>query len=319
MEIIRILKESNPKRALVFGIGGGGDIVATIPTANLLRDFGFEVFHGSIVWDRLVIDPKPGPRSIEELENIEIFNEVIAIANENTKTYYGVIPTVARAAKFFGEVVALDITKGAKKLSKGIAEFADDSGISLIFGIDSGGDAIAIGYESGVKSPLADSLSVAALSDLNAIVGVFGFGSDGELKIEELLLNMSELIKRGSFLGCSSMSKRDYEQMIEITKFVVTEASKIPIMAYEGEFGIKKIRKSRTVLISPLSTLTFYFDSRGVFEINDAAKIVRDARDIEEANKLLNKSGILTELDYERAVSSSGDRYVCEDKGSGCS
>ncbi len=302
MEIIRILKNCEQRKALVFGIGGGGDIVATIPTANFLRCFGFDVLHGSIVWDRLVVDPKPGPRSIEELENVEVFNDVIAIANENTRTYYGAIPTVARASKFFGRVIALDITKGAKKLSKGLKEFAEENEISLIVGIDSGGDAIAIGYESGVESPLADAMSIAALSDLNAIIGVFGFGSDGELKVEELLLNMSELLKRKCFLGCASMSEKDYNEMVEITKFVVTEASKIPIIAYEGEFGIKKIRESRTVIVSPLSTLTFYFTSKGVFEINKAAKIVKDAGNIEEANSLLNKSGILTELDYERAV-----------------
>ncbi len=304
MNLVKIFKQCNPKKALVFGIGGGGDIVGTVPTSNFLKSFDFEVLHGSIVWDRLVIDPKPGPRSLDELENIEVFNDVIGFANKDTRTYYGVIPTVARAAKHFGKVLALDITKGSEKLSKGLKEFICDEKISLVVGIDGGGDAIAVGYESGVKSPLADSICVAALSDIEgSIIGVFGFGSDGELRFEELLLNISKLMKSKSFLGTIAMGDKDYKEMTKLTQDVYTEASKIPIMAYEGEFGIKKIRESRTVLITPLSVLTFYFNSNGVFEINRAAKLVKNAKDIEDANKALNEAGILTELDFERAVS----------------
>jgi hypothetical protein len=150
---------------------------------------------------------------------------------------------------------------------------------------------------------------VAALSEIKgSIIGVFGFGSDGELRLEELMLNISELLKLKAFLGITAMNEEDYELMSEITKEVVTEASRIPLMAYEGEFGIKKIRTSRTVLITPLSILTLFFDTKGVFEINKAAKIVKEAKNIDEANELLNRAGILTELDYERAVSQSLDR-----------
>jgi hypothetical protein len=309
MEILKLLKKAENKKALVFGIGGGGDIVSTVPTANFLKGFGFEVLHGSIVWDRIVVDPKPGPRSLEELQNIEIYNDVIAFASEKTVTAYGVKPTVARAAKYLGNVVAVDITKGVGRLSKGILEFVEDNGVSIIIGLDGGGDAISIGYESGIKSPLADSICVAALSEIKgSIIGVFGFGSDGELRLEELMLNISELLKLKAFLGITAMNEEDYELMSEITKEVVTEASRIPLMAYEGEFGIKKIRTSRTVLITPLSILTLFFDTKGVFEINKAAKIVKEAKNIDEANELLNRAGILTELDYERAVSQSLDR-----------
>jgi len=301
MEILKVLKGC--EKALIFGIGGGGDIVSTIPVANFFRHFGIEVIHGSIAWDRIILDPKPGPRSLDELENAEIINEVIAMAFPNTRTKYGVVPNVARAARHFGRVVALDITKGAKKLARGIRKFAAEEGISLVVGVDAGGDAISVGFESGVKSPLADATCVAALKNVGGIVAVFGFGSDGELKFEELMLNISEIIKLGGFLGCSAMARDDYEEMKEITRDVVTEASSIPLMAYEGEFGVKKIRKSRTVVITPLCTLTFYFTAESVFEINQAAKIIENAESVEEANRLLNRAGILTELDYERAVS----------------
>lgn len=304
MELIRVIKQGKVKRALLFGMGGGGDIVGTVPTASFLKEFGLEVYHGSIVWDRIVVDPKPGPRAIEELENVEVINSTVAIANKNTRTNYGVKPTVARAAKVFGDVVALDITKGVNKLVDGIVDFAEKYEVDLIVGMDSGGDALCMGFESGIKSPLADSISVATLSKLeNSIVGVFGFGSDGELRIEELLHNISILMKNKGFFGCVAFGEEEYNQMIKLTKEVVTEASMLPLKAYEGRLGLEKMRDGRTVIISPLSILTFYFDSKKVLELNSLAKEVVNADDIDKANEKLNKLGIFTELDYERAVS----------------
>ncbi len=249
MEIIEILKSLEPKKALAFGIGGGGDIVSTIPVANFLGHFGFETLHGSVVWDRIIVDPKPGPRALEELVNIERVNETVGIANEGTRTVDGITPNIAKAAKHFGRVVALDLTKNADKLAEGIRDFAEKEDISLIVGVDAGGDAISVGFESGVRSPLADAICVAALKKIGGIVAVTGFGSDGELRIEELLLNISQIIKKGGFLGCSSMSRMDYEMMKNIVKDVTTEASMIPLLAFEGEMGLKKLRKGEVLLL----------------------------------------------------------------------
>jgi len=303
MEIIDLLNSFSSRKALVFGIGGGGDIVSTLPVAGFLDHFGFEVYHGSIVWDRIVLDPKPGPRSLEELEGIEVINDTVGIANENTKTSDGVVPNIARASKHLGKIVALDITKGVERLAKGIGDFAEKEEIGIIIGVDAGGDAISVGFESGVRSPLADAISVAALKRIDGLIAVTGFGSDGELRVEELLLNISQIIADGGFLGCTSMSRKDYSRMKEVVKDVTTEASMLPLLAYEGYFGIKKLRKGRTAIITPLSTLIFYFKAKSVFEINEAAKIVEKASDFEEANALLNREGILTEYDFERAVS----------------
>ncbi|MEM0350683.1 MAG: DUF1152 domain-containing protein [Archaeoglobaceae archaeon] len=303
MELLEILKKCKNKRALVFGMGGGGDVLSTIPVANFLKYFDFEVIHGGVIWDRLVVDPKPGPRSLEELLNIERISETLAFIKEDTRTSYNVRPNLSRAAKSLGKVLGLDITKGVKELSDDLRDFKEAWKIDLIIGVDAGGDAIAVGYESGVKSPLADAISVAVLGVLDEIVAVSGLGSDGELKFEEILLNISELYKNKGFLGCTSLSERDYLQMQLMSNEVVTEASKVPILAYCGEFGLKKIRKGRTVLITPLSALIFYFKAKNVMELNECAKLVLNAKDLEEANKILNKNGIMTELDYERLVS----------------
>lgn len=303
MELIRLLKSCEKKKALVFGIGGGGDIVSTIPVANFLKLFDFEVIHGGVMWDRLILDPKPGPRSVEDLLNAEKFAETIAIISEETRTFDGIKPNLARSARFFGRVVGLDITKGVRRLRRDLEKFIETEHIGLLIGVDAGGDAISVGYESGVRSPLADAMSVALLSELDGLVAVTGFGSDGELKLEEIMLNVSEIMRINGFLGCSSLSGEDCAEMERICKEVVTEASKIPILAYRGELGLKKIRKGRTVLITPISALVLYFRAKAVMEVNESARLVLNAEDIESANRILNKNGIITELDYERAIS----------------
>ncbi|AGK61863.1 Uncharacterized protein conserved in archaea [Archaeoglobus sulfaticallidus PM70-1] len=302
MNLFRLLKSFDTRKAVVFGMGGGGDIVATVPTANLMREFGFEVLHGTIVWDRYIIDPEPGPRAIEDLENVEIVNDTIAIASEKTRIGE-IIPTVARAGRCLGKVVALDITKGPKRLAEGLKAFMDENNIAIAVGIDSGGDVLASGFESGVRSPLADAISLATLSLIeNSFIGFFGFGSDGELRIEELLMKVSSLIKENMFLGSVSMSDEDYREMMELTKNVVTEASSIPLRAYEGELGVLRVRAERSVPVSPLSIMTFYFKTEGVFKMNKLAKTVLDVESIDVARKRLNEMGIFTEMDFEYLV-----------------
>ena len=45
------------KKAILIGIGGGGDIVGTLPTARLLELFNIEYILGGLPWERSVIDP----------------------------------------------------------------------------------------------------------------------------------------------------------------------------------------------------------------------------------------------------------------------
>ena len=54
-----LVKESS--YALVLGIGGGGDVVGTLPTSRYLRWLGIRTLVGGLTWERWVNDPEPGP------------------------------------------------------------------------------------------------------------------------------------------------------------------------------------------------------------------------------------------------------------------
>ena len=46
--------------ALVLGIGGGGDVIGTIPTARYLRWLGLRTLVGGLTWERYVDRPGAG-------------------------------------------------------------------------------------------------------------------------------------------------------------------------------------------------------------------------------------------------------------------
>lgn len=299
------------RRAAVIGIGGGGDVLGTIPTRNSLVRSGFSTLIGSVVWERFVVDPRPGPRSLDELENVEeVLAETVCLAGDRTKIKGGVVPQACRLSAKLGEkVLLMDLTKGARGLANGIRAMAERLGIGLIVGIDVGGDVLATGKEEGLKSPLCDSLTLAALvgSGVRCIVGILGLGCDGELKPHELESRLSEMASMGALLGAVGMTQDDVKLMEVLSLDLDTEASKLAIMAAKGLTGSVPIREgTRTAYVSIFSSITFFLDARTLYQSSELAKAVANSGSIEEANEAMHALGIETELDFERDVERLG-------------
>lgn len=312
------------RKVAVVGIGGGGDVLGTIPTRNSLKRSGFDVMIGSVVWERFIVDPKPGPRSLDELDEVEeILSETVCLAGSRTRIKGGIVPQVCRlSAKLNEKVLLLDLTKGAKGLASGIRKMADRLDISFIVGIDVGGDVLATGKEEGLKSPLCDSLMLAALvnSGVKNIVGIVGLGCDGELKQQELELRLSEIASMGGLLGALGMTQGDVKLMEFLSEGLNTEASKLAIMAAKGVRGDVPIREgTRTAYVSIFSSITFFLDAQILYEASELAKAVANSESIDEANESMRSLGIETELDFERAVERLGVMsyrdYVLRTKG----
>ena len=69
-----------------------------------------------------------------------------------------------------------------------------------------------------------------------------------------------------------------------------------------SETGQSTIRQGRrTVELSPVGALTFYFDvAKAIWSAARLAATVVDAESLDHANELLHELGVRTELDYER-------------------
>src|SRR5947209_20119882 len=56
------------RRPLVIGMGGGGDVVGALATAEATRLYDeAQPLIGGLTWERRPIDPVPGPRRTDEI------------------------------------------------------------------------------------------------------------------------------------------------------------------------------------------------------------------------------------------------------------
>ena len=305
---MKSLKEiiEGSRKALVIGIGGGGDIVGTVPTADLLGIFGVESVLGGLSWERSVIDPVPGPRTFDEVRNARKLNDVVWFANKDTVTSNGVRFAESGVAEVLGEeTLLIDINYGPAAVAEGILHAAEELGADLIVGVDVGGDLLALGGEPGLMSPLADSIMTAAFARIErrmpAVMGLFGFGSDGELTREELERSMSVLAREGGLLGAWGITSEALALLEKLIAVVPTEASRAPALYAKGEFPETAIRSgTRQVSLSMSSTVTFYFLPGVLYEkLSVISRAVTDAESLLQANECLHRLGIRTEYDLE--------------------
>lgn len=298
------------RRPLVIGMGGGGDVVGALATAEACRLYQHaEPVLGGVTWERRVIDPQPGPRSLDEIEGGERLSPCVLAADADTHAD-GVVFAEAHMSRFLGEPVLLvDPHPGPAAIAAGLAEAADAVGADLIVLVDVGGDALAHGTEPGLASPLCDSLLLAGAARLQAsgrdvVAGIFGVACDGELTVDEVMERVTEVAMAGGLAGMRYLSEPVAERMEGAVNEVPTEASAMAIRCFRGETGTATIRRGqRTVPLSPLGAVTIYLDPETT--VSSAARLahaVMDTGSLEDANSALNALGVRTELDLERGA-----------------
>ncbi|MET0972273.1 MAG: DUF1152 domain-containing protein [Thermoleophilaceae bacterium] len=298
---------SHSRRPLVLGIGGGGDVVGALATAEVCRAHGARPVLGGVTWERRPIDPTPGPRAEAEIEGARRLAPGVLAATGSTRVREsGVVFAESRMAELLGEeTVLVDATLGPASIADGIAAAAAELDADLVVFLDVGGDALAHGDEPELASPLCDALMLAAAARLEGppVLGaIFGVGCDGELTVAEVLERLAEVAAAGGFAGARGLTAGITARLAEAVDAIPTEASAQALRCFRGETGQATIRRGhRTVELSPVGALTFYFDvSAAVRSAARLAAAVSSARDLEHANELLGALGVRTELDYER-------------------
>ena len=298
---------------LIVGVGGGGDVVGALATARFLEFVGPRFTLGGVSWERVVHDPVPGPRKLSEVRNVAVLHPFAWMANRDSQTDTGVFFAESLMAAAIGQdVLLIDINGGVNGVVDGLETAIEKLDIDLLVGIDVGGDSLAQGTEPGLRSPLADSIMLAAFTELEkrgrrTLWGVFGYGSDGELTVDEIETALSKIAASGGLLGAWGLTPKIADELEEVVKTVPTEASAIPLQCFRGASGTKKIRDGdRSLKLTPLTALTFFMAPMKLYEtLSRPAQAVRQSSSLEEANDALHAMGIRTELDYERNSPSS--------------
>jgi len=301
-----IIRDS--EHALVIGVGGGGDVAGALVTARFFEFSGLRFTLGGLSWERNIYDPIPGPRKLSETKHVKALHEFAWLANPLSQTSTGISFAEAKMAQVIErEVLLLDINGGVKGVVAGLETAMNSLGTDLLVGLDVGGDSLAQGHEPGLRSPLADSIMLAAMAELSTrghptMWGVFGFGSDGELTVDEIDLALSKLGAAGGLLGAWSLTPKIAAELERAIQTVLTEASAIPVQSFRGAWGFRDIRSGeRQVKLTPLTALTFFISTAILYDtLARAARAVRQSASLDQANDALHAIGIRTELDYER-------------------
>ncbi|WFO75474.1 DUF1152 domain-containing protein [Desulfurococcaceae archaeon MEX13E-LK6-19] len=298
-----------PRSVMVFGIGGGGDVVTAATLALWIRrSTGRDAYIGSIAWERFVVDPEPGPIPLDCFHGIKVVGEHSIVVNGDSiveRNGNKFKPQVARVSSVVGEpVYVVDLWKGVSGFKKGLEELSDALGLEAFIAVDVGGDVLAVGNEDNLWSPLADSMGLAAFAGFkNSLLAVHGLGCDGELDPDYLLTRIAAIASKGGFITAKALTKYEAWILEKILEKSISEASKLPLLAYKGFYGDYPIRNgSRIVKVTPVQAITFFLKTNIVYELSPLAKLVDNTTSLDEANDKLNKKCIYTEYNLEKSL-----------------
>jgi hypothetical protein len=301
------------KKAVVLGVGGGGDVVGTLPTARFLELFDISWVLGGLSWERFVYDPQPGTRTLDEVTQVQPLAPTVWLANAQTTTRSGVrFAESDMAALYDRDMLLVDLSQGVSGVVDGLRQAMHVLDADLLIGIDVGGDSLAAGHEPGLRSPLADAMMLAALhrlaDEFTCLWGVFGYGSDAELTPQEIDRALSIVAQHGGLLGAWGMTPSIAAELQRVVNHVRTEASAVAVACAQGASGTQTIRDgTRTVLLSPVCTVTFYLSPRVLFErVAALARAVCDAPSLHAASVVLTNLGVRSEYAFEQEMQRRG-------------
>ena len=290
----------------MLGIGGGGDVVGALAVARRCERLGTPFVLGGVAWERLPIDPKPGPRPVEEIAGGDPLGRRAALAGPETATADGARFSEAHVARHLGSpTVLIDVSEGPAGAADGISAAAGLLGCDLVVFVDVGGDAIASGEEPGLGSPLCDAMMLAAGLRLggraDALLAVIGAGCDGELTVEEVLARVADLAAAGAWIGTSSVTSDLADEIERAADRTQTEASLQVVRCARGQTGEAEIRGGRrTVPLGPVGALVFCFDLARAAPRLPLVGAIAESDGLLAARDALAERGVRTELDYER-------------------
>jgi hypothetical protein len=286
---------------LLVAAGGGGDALASLLLSRQLSTGSKVPVVASYSWDRRILDPLPGPRSILDFEGVRQLTphnvEVTAssrLRSGGQSTLSLLAGTIA-AARF----VLLDPHSGAVGMRRQIMELIQHFSFESVILVDVGGDLVATGSEDELRSPLADALALASLADLPAPVhvAVAGPGLDGEL-------SPSYVRSRCTSLGGNLSAHLDgshVEPYFSALAEHPSEATTLLAAAALGIAGKAEIRDNVDIVtVTDASAEIYTLSGSGAFAGNKLAQELTMTRSLAEAEAATLAVCGRCELDYER-------------------
>ena len=301
---------------LVLAMGGGGDVIAASMLAMDLADRGYRPLVASLVWQRFVQDPMPGPRSPSELIGVEGVRQHLCRATVRTALANGGATNQAILIEELGlkESYVFDLYAGVQGVVEALKYLREKFGICHAIGVDVGGDIMATRPFESLRSPVCDAMLLAALVRVfpASSVCVFGLGVDGEIPVSILKRQIAKHLGRGEVKNQVIFPMATITRIAELldARRLDTEATAIVVRSARGLSGNVMFRDISSVVRMDLSTCMGYvFESKFVMKsINPLSELVAQTRSLEQASEIAEKNGYHSELRHERTKYKSSQR-----------
>jgi hypothetical protein len=281
---------------LFVAAGGGGDAISAAMLGPCLGVREPPILTYS--WDRLIIDPVPGPRAVADFVGLV---EMAPGVHEVLQSSALRPPAGSALPRLAGELPArlllLDPSGGAAGMARQIRSAADQLDTRHLGLVDVGGDVLTRGSEPGVRSPLADLLALAACTatGLPCRLFVLAPGVDGELDEVTVLNRLGEL----DATQISSLGPEHVAAFRRLFTWHPSEASGLLVAAATGARGWAETRDAATsVHLTDSTPAVFAVDAYRAAERSPAARLTRTTS-LAEASRLTVELTGVDEIAYE--------------------
>ncbi|MFE0136470.1 DUF1152 domain-containing protein [Streptomyces sp. NPDC059037] len=284
-------------KRLIVAAGGGGDAVAAAMLhVALYGDDDEPALILTYSWDRLIVDPVPGPRSPADFIGLrQLTPHVWAVPGTATMKPPHAATLPRLAAELPHTFALIDPYAGAtgitRQLNELIAHFTPET-IDLL---DVGGDILAHGNEPTLRSPLADALTLAACARTEAPVRllVAGPGLDGELPTDILRPRLGPLL--------TTLTPAHAKTISSVLRWHPSEAAALLAATAQGARGLCEVRDAG--LLVPLTDdgpTIHQVDLPTALADNRLAQALLDTTGLDEAEQRCRDICGTSEIDYER-------------------
>ncbi|MFJ9966448.1 DUF1152 domain-containing protein [Streptomyces avermitilis] len=281
---------------LIVAAGGGGDAVAaTMLHAALYGDEDRAVIL-TYAWDRLLIDPVPGPRGPANFTGLEPITPSVWTVPAGARPIAPAGSTLPRLAAELPHTFALiDPHHGTEGLTRQLEELVDHLAPESIDLLDVGGDILARGDEPTLKSPLADALTLAACCQVNAPVRLLlaGPGLDGELPLDDLRGLLGTLVH--------TFTAKDVDTISSVLEWHPSEATGMLAATARGVRGTCEVRDAGLpVPLTDEGPTLHEVDLDEAVSRNQLARAIMATESLDEVEAHSREICGYSEIDYER-------------------
>ncbi|MET8136522.1 DUF1152 domain-containing protein [Streptomyces sp. NPDC005251] len=286
---------------MIVAAGGGGDAVAAaMLDAALYGGDGSPAVILTYAWDRLLIDPVPGPRGPANFTGLRPLTPSVWTVPADAKPIAPAGSTLPRLAGELPHTFALiDPMHGAEGITRQLEELIEHLAPESIDLLDVGGDILAKGDEPTLRSPLGDALTLAACCQANAPVRLLiaGPGLDGELPAELLANRMGP--------AALTLTTEHVEPISSVLEWHPSEATAMLAATARGVRGLCEVRDAGLpVPLTDEGPTVHEADLDEALTRNELARAILATETLTEAEQYSREVCGYSEIDYERTKAS---------------